>query len=75
MNNQLAAALTALISSASAAPEAAEPTTADAFAALLAGTTPSPAPTVPVRCPRTGGVWTFVHTAAEASALNAQLAA
>lgn len=47
MNQDLAAALTALI--ADAAPAAAEPTTADAFAALLAGTTPAPAPRHPVR--------------------------
>ena len=66
MNNDLAAALNEII--AQAAPATAEPTTVDAFAALLAGTTPAPAPTVPVRCPRTGGIAAFVHTAAEVEA-------
>ncbi len=66
MNNDLAAALTALI--ASAAPAAAPTTVEQDFAALLAGTTPQPAPTVPVRCPVTGGIAAFVHTAAEVEA-------
>lgn len=75
MNTDLAAALTALITAAARAPAATEPTTADAFAALLAGTTPAPAPQHPVRCPRTGGIYMFVQTAAEAEVLTARLAA
>ena len=73
--NDLAAALTALVASAVAVPATAELSTADAFAALLAGTTPQPAPQHPVRCPRTGGVYMFVQTAAEAETIAARLAA
>lgn len=73
--NDLATALTALVASAVAVPATAELSTADAFAALLAGTVPQPAPAYPVRCPVTGGVWTFAHTAAEAETIAARLAA
>ncbi len=73
MNNDLATALNQII--AQAAPATAQQTTEEAFAALLSGTTPAPAPRLPVRCPRTGGVYAYVHTAAEANALSARLAA
>lgn len=75
MNNDLAAALNDLIASAKAAPLVAEPSTADAFAALLAGTSPQPAPRHPVRCPVTSGVFAFVATAEEAQAWTDRLAA
>lgn len=75
MNNDLAAALNQII--AQATPATAQQTTEEAFAALLSGTTPAPAPAPrhPVRCPRTGGVYAYVHTASEADALTARLAA
>ncbi|MBK3398906.1 hypothetical protein [Methylobacterium ajmalii] len=74
MNNDLAAALNEII--AAAAPVAAAPSTIEQdFTALLAGTTPRPAPTHPVRDPLTGGVFTFRHTLEEAEALGARLVA
>lgn len=67
---ELAAALNDLIAQARASvPVETAPSLEDAFAALLAGTTPAPAPTHPLRCPVTGGVYAFVATAEEARAL------
>ena len=66
MNHELATALNQII--AQAAPATTEQSIEDAFAALLAGTTPQPAPRHSVRCPVTGGVFAFVHTAEEAQA-------
>lgn len=73
MNHELATALNQII--AQAAPATAEQSIEDAFAALLAGTTPAPAPTHPVRDPVTGGILTFRHTAADAESLTVRLVA
>jgi hypothetical protein len=73
VNHELATALNQII--AQATPATAEQSIEDAFATLLAGTTPQPAPRHPVRCPVTGGVYAFVATAEEAQAWNDRLAA
>ncbi len=77
MLNELVAALNEIIAqAATATPAAAEPfSLEDGFADLLAGTSPQPAPTHPVRDPLTGGVLTYRHTVEEAEALGARLAA
>lgn len=73
MNHELATALNKII--AQAAPATTEQSIEDAFAALLAGTIPQQAPRHPVRCPVTGGVYTFVATAEEAKTFTARLSA
>lgn len=59
MNNDLAAALNEIIAQAAAA--APQPTIEEAFAALLAGTTPDTRPLHSIRDPLTGGIFAFVR--------------
>lgn len=64
MINELAAALNEII--AQAAPAAPEPTTEEAFAALLAGTTPTPPRRYRIRCTLTRCIIAFVGCVDEA---------